>query len=89
MYMFMHIGRIEVTAQVTVYGEMLKSFDKSCAADVIIRINHVAADVNVSGELRELIDEYIAVGIAPGISSKSSINGLPSEALSKTSQGRL
>jgi hypothetical protein len=65
MYMFTHIGRIEATAQVTVYVEMLKSFDKSCAADVIIRINQVAADVNVSGELRELIDEYIAVGIAP------------------------
>jgi hypothetical protein len=64
-YMFLHIGGIEATAQVTAYGEMLKSFDKSHADDVIMRIAQVAADVNESGELRELIDEYIAVGIAP------------------------
>jgi hypothetical protein len=64
-YLFLHISGVETVAQVTIYGQMLRSVDEREAAAVVMRINQLAAEVNAAGELRELIDEDIEVGIAP------------------------
>jgi hypothetical protein len=64
-YLFLHISGAETVAQVTICGRMLRIVDERGAAAVVMRINQLAAEVNASGELRELIDEDIEVGIAP------------------------
>jgi len=52
-------------AQLTMCGEMPKSFDESHVPNLMKRVREVIAEVKACGELRELIDEYIVAGIAP------------------------
>jgi len=64
-YVFFLVSGAMAEAQLTIYGEMPKSFNESHAPNLVKQISEVIAEVKASGELRELIDEYIVAGVAP------------------------
>ncbi len=52
-------------ADLAMYAEMQEGFDEDYAPIAVKWLKEIIAEVKVSGELRELVNEYIVAGIAP------------------------